>query len=462
MPAGCVAGGGYEQIGHKSLIANFFGKSDEHKSAKQNGHHRRAGQCLRGALSGGLLSLVLLSFPAAYGQGVLNFGAKGDGVTDDTAALQNAITSTSSGTLNFPAGTYVVSTTLNLLSNVTYSSSSGARLVTSNGAPIFALPGANPSGITITGLTFDGGGVTAQGGAASNIKITGNTFQNITASSGNWTYRSAIFASGFRNSSIDHNSFKNVRPGGSTRPDGTIASIEQVNAGIETFGLDATSIDHNTFDLVGEGIRVCFSQSYQSNNVYIGYNAMKGIHRMGIEIQGAIGCGASQPAINGPDTNNIVIENNTITDFDDPFWDSFGISYANPAPYGGDGGIIRNNTIVVGETFYWQQQGPSGNYAAGIEAAGASLQVYNNVTAGYAEQGITIDGAPNAQIHDNYSCALGAGAQMGVGQETAPSPGANYFNNTVLTTCPAVLPSVSETRPLLPATRVATPIAAAG
>ena len=391
----------------------------------------------------------------------MDFGAKADGVSDDTKALQRAIISTNSGILNFPAGTYLVSATLNLLSNVTYSSSAGAKLLTASGTPILALPGASPSGITISGLTFDGGGVTAQGWAASNINITGNTFQNITAGSGNWTFRSAIFSSGgFRNSSIDHNSFKNVLPGGSTRPDGTVASIEQVNAGIQVFGLDSSSIDHNSFDLVGEGIRICFSQSYASNNVYIGHNVMTGIHRMGIEIQGAIGCGASQPAINGPDTNNIVIENNSITDFKDPFWDSFGISYANPAPYGGNGGIIRNNLIVVGETFYWQQQGPSGNYAAGIEAAGAGLEVYSNVTAGYAEQGITIDGAPGAQIHDNYSCALGAGAQMGVGQETAPSPGANYYNNTVLTTCPAVLPSVSESRPGMRELRPATSVAA--
>ena len=459
------------------MIANFFGKtdeskSDENRSGKQNRHHPGGSQSnsfipgcrLQAAFSGGLLILALLSSPTAYGQSVsvMNFGAKGDGVTDDTAALQNAITSTGSGTLNFPAGTYVVSATLNLLSNVTYSSSSGARLITSNRAPILALPWANASDITISGLTFDGGGVTAQGTVASNIKITGNTFQNIIASSGNWTYRSAIFSGGgFRNSSIDHNSFRNVRPGGSTRPDGTVASIEEVNVGVEAFGLDETSIDHNTFDLVTEGIRVCFTQSYPSNNVYIGYNMMTGIHRMGIEIQGAIGCGASQPAIDGPDTNNIIIENNSITNFNDPFWDSFGISYANPAPYGGNGGIIRNNTIVVGETFYWQQQGPSGNYAAAIEAAGAGLEVYNNVTAGYAGQGITIDGAPNAQIHDNYSCALGTGAQMGVGQETAPSAGASYYNNTVLNACPAVLPSVSETRALLPVTRAATPIAAA-
>jgi len=43
------------------------------------------------------------------------YGAKGDGVTDDTAAIQkalNALASTGGGTLYFPAGTYIISSTL--------------------------------------------------------------------------------------------------------------------------------------------------------------------------------------------------------------------------------------------------------------------------------------------------------------------------------------------------------------
>ena len=376
---------------------------------------------------------------------VSDYGAKGDGTTDDTAAIQRAIGSTGSGTLAFPAGTYRVTGLLTLQSNVSYTGAPGAILMASVGNSIMALPGYNATNITITGMTFDGGGLISPSGVGTNIKISGNTFQNITTRSGNWTLRTAIFSSGgLRNSSIDHNTFKNIMPGGSTRPDGTIQSIQEINSGIALFGLDQTSIDHNTFDSVGEGIRLCFSQTYASHDVYVGYNVMTGIHRMGIEIQGAIGCGSSQPAQAGPDTYDITIESNRITDFADPYWDSFGISYANPAPYGGDGAIIRNNFIMIGPTFYWDQQGPSGNYAAGIEAAGSRLQVYDNTVAGYASQGITVDGAPNAQIHDNYSCALGNGASMGVGQETAPSAGASYFNNTVVSSCPAQLPDLSQ------------------
>ena len=45
---------------------------------------------------------------------VKDFGAVGDGVTDDTAAIQAAINSISSGTLYFPAGKYKVTSTLTI------------------------------------------------------------------------------------------------------------------------------------------------------------------------------------------------------------------------------------------------------------------------------------------------------------------------------------------------------------
>jgi polygalacturonase len=65
----------------------------------------------------GLLLALSLALPAAS---VKHFGAKGDGSTDDTAAIQRAIRATKSGTLVFPAGTYKLSSTLTLQSGVTY------------------------------------------------------------------------------------------------------------------------------------------------------------------------------------------------------------------------------------------------------------------------------------------------------------------------------------------------------
>ncbi|HXC18127.1 MAG TPA: glycosyl hydrolase family 28-related protein, partial [Holophagaceae bacterium] len=60
------------------------------------------------------------------------YGAKGDGVTDDTAAIQKAVNAIggTGGTVTVPDGTYMVNalTSINLQSNMTFALSSGATL----------------------------------------------------------------------------------------------------------------------------------------------------------------------------------------------------------------------------------------------------------------------------------------------------------------------------------------------
>ena len=50
---------------------------------------------------------------------VKDFGAKGDGISDDTIPIQNAINNTSNNIIYFPAGVYNISDTLVLRSNIT-------------------------------------------------------------------------------------------------------------------------------------------------------------------------------------------------------------------------------------------------------------------------------------------------------------------------------------------------------
>jgi hypothetical protein len=75
------------------------------------------------------------------------YGAKGDGVTDDTTAIQAAITAAAAaggGVVWFPAGTYIISTALTVSTN-------GVSLVGVNrGASIISVNSASVHGITVS------------------------------------------------------------------------------------------------------------------------------------------------------------------------------------------------------------------------------------------------------------------------------------------------------------------------
>lgn len=380
---------------------------------------------------------IFLTSPA-FSASVRDFGALGDGIVDDTASIQNAINKITSGVLIFPSGKYKLRSSLNLKSGVTYQAQGSVTLL-GNGYFWIMQTGYSASNQTITGFTFDNGGILAQG-TVTNLKIIANTFQNLTSDNqrGNWTLGSAIFSeNGLKNSKISQNTFKNLMIGGTTRPDGTIGSIDKSNnQGIMIYGMDNTSIDHNTFDRVGEGMHLCFSNPWPSSNVYIGYNKFTKIHRMGMEIQGAMGCGASEPARSGPNTTNMIIEQNSIVDFNDAYWWSYGISLANPAPDGGDHAIVRNNYIVGSTPVNSDIPG------YGIEAAGSNLEVYGNTLAGYWKEAIVIDYSPNAKIHDNFTCGMAAGAFVKIAPETRESPNAQYYSNTINAEyCPSNIPN---------------------
>ena len=73
---------------------------------------------------------------------VISFGAKGDGVTDDTAAIQRAANSlsTTGGTVSLPAGTYLVSSPIALWSN-TLVQGAGASSVLITSPTVWVDPG---------------------------------------------------------------------------------------------------------------------------------------------------------------------------------------------------------------------------------------------------------------------------------------------------------------------------------
>jgi parallel beta-helix repeat protein len=103
---------------------------------------------------GRLLSGVLGDAPV----NVMEYGAKGDGVTDDTAAIQAAINAAAGGAVYFPAATFVVATTANItITQPCKIFGQGVLLKQNAGAwPVFRI---TASDVSIDGLEFRGSNI---------------------------------------------------------------------------------------------------------------------------------------------------------------------------------------------------------------------------------------------------------------------------------------------------------------
>ena len=93
-----------------------------------------------------------------------DFGAAGDGIKDDTVAIQQAINSVDKGIIYFPGGVYLVGE-LKLKNDVTLTSFNDALQYTGNEGPVILKATSNSvviintekvSGYAVSGITFDG------------------------------------------------------------------------------------------------------------------------------------------------------------------------------------------------------------------------------------------------------------------------------------------------------------------
>lgn len=363
-------------------------------------------------------------------------GARGNGSADDSSAIQSCINQAASGqTIYFPNGTYNLSGTLNIKGGVTYLGQSIGAVLHANtmGTVIFQFPGNGASNTTINSLTFDQGGIqTSPGGSTpQNVRITNCAFQNVTQPGGSWVQHNFIHVSnGLSHSQIDHNSFYMLLANGQSRLNNNVDYDGALpRSAIFVFGLDSTSIDHNKFDHVYQGIKVCQTQNYQAQDNYIGWNWMTHLHRMGMEIQDSVGCGHPTPSGVYMNSKNFVIEQNTMQSWDDFYWDSFGISFAN-AP--SDSTIIRYNLITAPE-YYGTYRG------IGIEVGGRPAKVYNNTIKGPFGSAIAVfSGSAGSEVNGNYACGVNAKytPTPQISDEMNPSPTDTYYHdNTTLNTC---------------------------
>ncbi|MEY9848652.1 glycosyl hydrolase family 28-related protein [Streptacidiphilus sp. MAP5-3] len=107
----------------------------------------------------------------SYWFNVLDYGATGNGVTDDTTAIQTAINAvpSSGGTVVFPAGTYKTSSVLVARSNLILEGvSDGSSVIAQSSTTANGLSGSDITRLTIQDLTIQGPG----SGSGSGIVLT--------------------------------------------------------------------------------------------------------------------------------------------------------------------------------------------------------------------------------------------------------------------------------------------------
>lgn len=104
---------------------------------------------------------------------VTDYGAKGDGVTDDTAAITSAISAAAGMALLFPAGTYIVGSTISIAGTgiVFLGEGPGSvlKLAASVNAPLLSFDAA--TNIRVRNLGFDGNGANQSSTSTRIIRI---------------------------------------------------------------------------------------------------------------------------------------------------------------------------------------------------------------------------------------------------------------------------------------------------
>ena len=304
-------------------------------------------------------------------------GTAGDGVTDDSAAIQAAINSLpQGGVLDFgnSSFTYMISRSLTLRPNATYQGSATIRMSRSASAytPIAILQYGQTDNVTITGLTLDangvGGGIniSVNGGwfaPANNIQITSVTFRNTVAYLSGGGDNAIYDPVGIQNSTIALNQFFNC------------------GGGIALTDPNYVSITDNHFDTITQqdAIYLAFPQNAFAfgNGLVIARNTGRQITRMAVELWSP---GVPSSAVVAPS-----ITDNSFTDWSaaaNPN-NAFGMSIMM-----GAGAIIRNNTLT------------GSSVGLGIELGVPNATVeYNNIT--NFGIGITMYDTHGSTIHAN-------------------------------------------------------------
>jgi hypothetical protein len=273
---------------------------------------------------------------------VKDFGAVGDGVTDDTAAIQAAITAATN--VLVPPGTYGISSQITSTGNLHLTIQGTLKPLSNAGSPGTALLKVTGSNCTIR---FDGaGGIDCVSASFSNwngiaagsassmieaVEVYGGAFRNVGL---NNTSAAVISFSAVKSGTIRDTSIKNC---------GVVGNVSGGGFGIYTDNCEAVVVDGNTLDTVGStGINM----SCGLNNV-VSNNAVNKITLFGFK--GGYGLGPTVTNNVAPSTTVFTVAKNASSLRSLKIGQAFYIPRASsfPSPQGIIKSIVDNSTYLT-------------------------------------------------------------------------------------------------------------------
>jgi hypothetical protein len=368
-----------------------------------------------------LLVIVSITNSGAATLNVKSGGARGNGVRDDTAAINRVIAKSSPGdTIVFPKGTYKISfppgIVLEPLRIYRGDEKGESKLVGTGGYSVATTKYNQALDITLQNLIFDGGGFRLDGNMPANrVSVTRCTFQNIVTEGKNWTTHMGIYiGAGAEHSQFDHNKFHNIFTGGKYGLDDRDAT------GIFGYGLSHSTITDNVFDFVNEGIHIFFDRT-DGTDVLVARNRFTRVHRITMEFQ-------------HDRTDGLVIEDNVASDPLNPYWLTYGMSVAASTKTG-KGIVVQNNTVIA-NTPLDLSINPHNYYPYGLEVWGTNTIVRSNHVMGLWGIGIGIGAARNMVVERNLICGKVTTYGKSINQYYGPQPGTKMIDNVITPQCP--------------------------
>lgn len=287
---------------------------------------------------------------------VTTAGAKGDGVTDDTAAFQRALSQLagSGGTLLVPSGTYLIQpATLTIPSNVAVQGTAATLKASVVGFALLDLQGTN---ISLSGLILDGDnkavrGVTIVGGSTA-ISLTNDIVQNFTQPACpnplcNETPTGIRIEGNGGGITIDATTVRNVvaiNTNGAAWPHKVARGIWIAPASGQSASSKAITIKNSAFDNVGpkdDGDCIVIQDASNGAALTIDNNRFTRCHKRAIKIQ-VPGARVTNNQIDNPFLGNNLFD--TYSQIPQDMYAAISVYASNV--------VVANNTIAGAGSFY--------------------------------------------------------------------------------------------------------------